>query len=389
MLPISQKEKISFSAIKVTQPIGEFFIGSIPFLDLIQISFADVRTMINELDQYLGIQRKLSPSRVNELHKYVNTIDATFPTSVILAVPEECAFWDETNKFMTLTATSNVRFHEIAKILDGQHRIEGLKGIEDRDKSFDINVSIFVEADLAAQANIFSTVNLAQTKVNRSLAYDLLDYEKSRSPQKTSHDIAVALDKHQKSPFYERIKRLGLATSGREGKFETLTQATVVESIIKLISEDPISDRNALLKGKVLKKASNNELKKLPFRNLFLEERDTDITRIILAYFGAVKEKWPKAWEGKEKGQILPKTNGFRALMRFFSIAYVQIADNIGDVIDQESFSLKVFKNIDISESDFNTENFKPGSTGESDLLKKLIANFPSKSSSYQHNLFR
>ncbi len=54
---------------------------------------------------------------------------------------------------------------------------------------------------MAQQANIFSTVNLSQTKVNRSLAYDLFALAASRSPQKTCHDIAVALDRGKNSPL--------------------------------------------------------------------------------------------------------------------------------------------------------------------------------------------
>jgi len=33
---------------------------------------------------------------------------------------------------------------------------------------FDVNVSIFVDADIADQATVFATVNLAQTKVTEA-----------------------------------------------------------------------------------------------------------------------------------------------------------------------------------------------------------------------------
>ena len=85
-------------------------------------------------------------------------------------------------------------------------------------QSFEVNVAIFIGVDIADQAAIFSTVNLAQTKVNRSLVYDLFEYSKTRSPEKTCHDVAVLLDRVPESPFFEKIKRLGVATEGRFGE---------------------------------------------------------------------------------------------------------------------------------------------------------------------------
>jgi hypothetical protein len=60
---------------------------------------------------------------------------------------------------------------------------------------------------LATQASLFSTVNLAQTKVNRSLVYDLHDYAHTRSPEK-SHDVAIALDhRTDKAAGYSGLMR--------------------------------------------------------------------------------------------------------------------------------------------------------------------------------------
>lgn len=368
---MSTTRSVSFQALKIRQPIGEFYVGVISSCDLVNISYADIRQMENELDKYLGIQRKLDPKRVKNLKTYVTTLDATFPTSIILAVEQQCALWDEDRSFLTLTATDEIAFDEIAKILDGQHRIEGLRDYDKDD--FQINVAIFIDADIADQANIFATVNLAQTKVNKSLVYDLYDYAKSRSPQKTAHDVSVSLDQFKSSPFYKRIKRLGFATSGRGQFQETLTQATVVESIINLISNNPMRDRDELLRGRKLIKVDHDSLKKLPFRNLFIDGNDVLITKILLSYFSVVRDKWPNAWKGTESGQILPKTNGFKALMRFFPIVYVYLTgeSGIGSFVSGDMFK-SIFDRITLADSDFNTDNFKPGSTGEGYLYRLL-----------------
>jgi DGQHR domain-containing protein len=107
---------------------------------------------------------------------------------------------------------------------------------------FGLSVTIFIGSDIADQAYIFSTVNLEQTKVSKSIVYDLFELAKTRSPQKTAHNIAVALDRDERGPFYQRIKRLGFATVDR--KFETITQATFVENLLPLISPDPKEDRD-------------------------------------------------------------------------------------------------------------------------------------------------
>jgi hypothetical protein len=51
-----------------------------------------------DVERYLGIQRPLNDKRVKELESYVNYLDATFPTAVILAVDAEYAEFDESTQ---------------------------------------------------------------------------------------------------------------------------------------------------------------------------------------------------------------------------------------------------------------------------------------------------
>lgn len=361
---------ISFPALIIEQPIGTFYIGVMRSSDLVAISSADIREMQTELDDYMGIQRKLSPSRVKELTTYVNNEDATFPTSVILAIEQDNVNWDSNSSRLTLFPKENQNLEDVAKIIDGQHRVEGLKKFRNSSR-FDVNVSIFVGADLATQANIFATVNLAQTKVNRSLVYDLYSYEHTRSPQKTCHDIAIALDRFKESPFYERIKRLGTATPGRDQ--EVLTQAAVVESVIKYISKKPSEDRNTFIKRLFPEKIENEELRNLIFRNMWLENKDTEIAQIIINFFRAVKYKWPQAWEALDRqGNVLPKTNGFKALIRFLKPVYIDIVgEEIGRVPSESEFH-PYFDKIKMNDEDFNIETFPPGTSGEAKLYSIL-----------------
>jgi DGQHR domain-containing protein len=373
---LEQSVSFSVKAIRVRQPMGEFFIASIPYDRLVKISYFDVRRMLREreIEEYLGIQRPLNKARVVELGQYVNTVDACFPTAVILAVSERCAAYDQTTGELTLSNDLNpdgdlepILYAQIARVLDGQHRIAGLE--QYNGESFDVNVSIFVDIELEDQAYIFSVVNLAQTKVNKSLAYDLFELANSRSPQKTCHNIAVALDRHKDSALYHRIKRLGAATPGRVD--EVLTQATVVEALLPFLTQTPVIDRDLLKRNRTLSRPTAEQLYKSPFRGLFVDGKDLQIVDIVFNYFDAVRARWPAAWANTKAGAVLPRTNGFRALMRVLKPLYLSIA-KAGEVPDQQRF-LNALQKVLLKDEDFTIERFNPGTSGEAELAKQLI----------------
>lgn len=368
--------EFSVDAIRVRQPIGEFLIASIPSKKLWEISYFDVRRMLKDRDveTYLGIQRPLNETRVAELQTYVRTVDACFPTAVILAIESRCASFDEEAHKLTIRNIPNpedgsepVYFRNIAKVLDGQHRIAGLFDYPKDD--FEVNVSIFIDIDIEDQAYIFSTVNLAQTKVNRSLAYDLSELAKTRSPQKTCHNVAVALDQVRNSPLFQRIKRLGTATPGRSE--ETLTQATFVESLMPFISGSPTTDRDILKRGNRLPPLTASDIEKHPLRPFFVAGDDMKIADVIFRYFCAIRDRWPEAWASNEKGMILNRTNGFRAFMRALLVICRRLKPHI-EVPDQSDFD-ELLGKVNLDDAGFNVENFNPGTSGESALFRKLV----------------
>lgn len=374
-LPREDRREFTIPVLPVKQPIGEFFLGVIDSKRVCEITEFDVRELLKErdLDTYLGIQRRLNPKRVREIEQYVRTIDASFPTSIILSVTGDCATYDTGARTLTLSNYQDpedpertVLYKEIAKVIDGQHRIEGLK--EYAGTPFELNVSIFVDLDVAEEGYIFSTVNLAQTKVSKSLAYDLFDLAKAKSPQKLSHNIAVALDQNKDSPFFKRIKRLGVATEGRFD--ETLTQATFVEAMLRYLSDNPIQDRDLYIRGKTPTKVGAVDSKRLIFRNMMIEDKDLEIADVIWNYFSAVRTRWPAAWDNMGRGSILNKTNGFRALMRFLRPAYLDLGKP-GQVPTTEQFS-GIFRRMRLQDHDFTTVNFVPGTSGEVALFNSF-----------------
>jgi DGQHR domain-containing protein len=324
---------LSFNAVRVSQPIGEFYVGVMDAKDLVSITYSDVRTMQRDVEDYLGIQRELKSSRVKEITQYISTLDSTFPNSIIVSVKGKYVTYRHGKMFLTFDDFERER---VAKVLDGQHRLAGFNqnntSFHTYDGSscqFQLLVTFFVEADISVQAKVFAMVNQNQTKVNPSLVYDLESLSVSRSPDKTAHQIAVLLNKESNSPFHKRIKRLGVKTVYSDGETiegEVLTQAAFVSNIVKLLSPKPKEDRNILL-GKKKKFLSfsdsklgfldSKSLNRCVFRECFVNDKDEIIAHNILNFFNAVKNLWPEEWKADNKKSVLNKTVGFIALVRF------------------------------------------------------------------------
>lgn len=358
--------KIKIPCLEITQPIGTFYVGVMNSNDLYKIAYADIRRIEKrDIEKIVGIERPLSNSRVKEIKQYVTNKDATFPTGVILAIESKDAFYHKETSTMEIIC--NVK---VAKIIDGQHRIAGFENYSGINPFFMI-VTIFIDMDTENQAMVFGTINLAQTKVNRSLVYDLFELTRTRSPQKTCHNIAEFLNKKAGSPFLGRIKMLGIASE----KNQTLTQAAVVESIIKYISGNSLSamkDRDILLRGEKLTRADLKSEGKLIFRNWFIDGKDLEITQSIWNFFVAVRNKWPVAWERiNSEGNILPRTNGYRALIRLFRPAFLSL-HGLTQVPTIQSFQ-EILNAIHIADSEFTSDKYLPGASGESQLSRDLI----------------
>jgi len=414
----TENDYIKVDFIEVSQPIGKFYVASINHYDLLNICYADIREIQHEGDfeTYLGIQRELSSVRIKNLSTYVNLYDASFPTGIILSISNK-VLGDEYGKFQqnvdeifNINYTVNIedassierniyidefegqrklfiyRDDKVAKIIDGQHRIEGLKNYRNADKPFQLNVTIFVDMEIEEQAMVFATINKAQTKVNKSIVYDLYDLATSRSPQKTCHNIAKFLNLKDGSPFRDLIKLLGTADNKEE---ETITQATFVECLIDYISKEPLKDRDLLLRKDKIKKVEGKELKRYFLRNLFIEEKDAEIAKIIYNYFNVVKDRWKSVWEKPVHKRILNKSTGVVALFKFFGVCYLYLCSDtrrndkgeeeiiidysrIGKIFEESDYK-PIFDKITLISDEFNTDKYIPGNIGRKRLYDDLI----------------
>ncbi|WDR05101.1 DGQHR domain-containing protein [Devosia rhodophyticola] len=210
--------EVEFSVIEVRQPIGPFYVGQMSAQDLFSMCKFDFRRIEERggVKEFLGIQRRLDEKRVREISTYIKTKEAVFPTAVVIALDQrnvtvknlaDGIFSFKLSAYKDLDDPSRqIEFDDIVSIIDGQHRIKAFESYNGPE--FLINVSIFIDIDEATKAEIFSTVNLAQTKVNKSLVYDLFSLSLGRSPEKTCHELVVALDRLEGSPFEKELRDL-------------------------------------------------------------------------------------------------------------------------------------------------------------------------------------
>lgn len=285
--------------IQFEQPIGTFLLAAINAQEVIDISKADPRKFDNEkLDTYAGPQREPSPKRIKDIAAYSETVDAAFPTPILLAI--------DSDNYVLAGDTLRVDGREVADIVDGQHRVLGLK-LSGRARDFTLPVVFILDATEEEKALIFAIINGKQTKVPASLIYDLFGVSETRSPQKTAHEIVRSLNGDKDSPWFRRIKMLGKKT---EGSIESLSQGTFVKSLLPLISKEPILDMDLVKRGK-----EPNVYADCVFNEYWRSDKDHIILKILLNMFNAIKETWREDWQKPEES-ILTKAIGFSGIMR-------------------------------------------------------------------------
>jgi DGQHR domain-containing protein len=324
------------------------------------------------MDSRIGIQRTLNGSRVNEIKKYVELSDACFPNSVILSVDGEDI--DDVKQISEdYYEISLYAKEDTFKIIDGQHRIAGLESVS---KHFEVNISLFLDMDIELQAILFSTINSNQKQVPPSLMADLLAIQKNRNPMKSAHYIGSVLNEGQseKDALVGKITPFAI---GRVAGATCITLANFVKRISKYISGNKMQmeqDRDDLKNGVSLVYANEKAREKLIFRNLFIDERDADIAKIVRNYFNAIYRKWPKAW--KEEEYILSRTVGFNALLVLMK-EVVAVIGKYDMVISEEEF-YEVFERMPIKDEEWlikADDNYTLNGSGQSYILKILRKN--------------
>lgn len=320
-------------AIKVIQPLGEFYIAKIKARDLLKISTSQVARYDKD-GNIIGHQRPINPDRLKAIAKFIQSEEMSFPSSIIIAANVNAygIIYDEEDNRWNIKPTNIPDIYELdvpercisALIIDGQHRLKAFEenSLDDSFRDIELVCSIFFDLPGAYQAYLFATINGNQKRVDKSLALELFGINLENEPQEiwSPEKLAVYITRKfnftKGSPLEGKI-RLAPLTDGETDKSKwLLSTAAMVDGITKLISSNPQRDRDELTrKRKFYENKTRTVLKDLSdksvLRDLYIENRDDEIYSILFNYFSSINKI---LWSNAEQNSIINKTIGISAL---------------------------------------------------------------------------
>ena len=232
---------------------------SLKVSDLLIPSFYSVETLDPDDENDKGYQRLLNRARAKRLADYIvdgqETKDAFLPTSIFIA----------THKNIDFNPTNNTIEIDIDKIgpfsvVDGQHRVEGLKMAAEKDNrvlDFEVPVNIAINLPRIAQMCHFLIVNTTQKSVEKGVEQriyqrltqsleveDIPNLPKwiSKTVERGEDDLALKyvdfLNSDPESPWLNKIKM-----ANQENNDGSINQQSFVKSIKKyvLVANNPIT----------------------------------------------------------------------------------------------------------------------------------------------------
>lgn len=291
------------NCIEITQPMGTYYISKLTIGEIEEIF------IVNRRKGDGGIQRKLDVTRKKGITKYCEDPDAIFPTPIIFSIKSDDVEDFTIEKGMcSFTLKDGIK----ASVVDGQHRIYGIMD-SDLSKTYEMPVVFMFDITEEEEAYIFSTINYNQKTVDKSLIYDLFGVYQTRSPKKTCHEIAKALNDAEFSPFYKRLKVLGR----KESAEESLSQGTFAYHLLPHICPPRKADEIAI---EIKKNQSPTPYPECIFNSYFINGEDSTIYKILVNYFSAVANVFSEEWENPSS--ILSKTTGYGGLMKALKYIY-------------------------------------------------------------------
>lgn len=305
------KQTIVLNSIKVRQSIGEIYVTSIDPQVLLQMSIVDRRRIEND-EEVIGIQRDLKEEKVKQIKKYLSTNKATFPNSIILNTEEKYII-TKSDTSIELEINENT-----FSIIDGQHRVEGFR--DNPIENFKLIISIFIDLKSDEQAEIFTTINSQQTKVDPSHNLNLELESKVYTPIKMMIELAQSFNYDKESPWYNNIKLLRNSNNG----------LISLSAFVKPLNALTFSDNDYyLIKNELNKNFKdfpnfsniNYDTKRFIFWNFYKAKDFNSVYKILFNYFKALSIVLDKDW--MNQNSLLNKTTGYNAMIKLFKELYL------------------------------------------------------------------
>jgi DGQHR domain-containing protein len=251
--------KIKVPAARVQQGGLVLYATALKVSELVSDSFYSVEKLDPSGTNDKGYQRLLNVARAKKLADYIvqgqTSQDAFLPTSVFLATSETIDFNDRDHTIEFDTSVVGP-----FSVVDGQHRLEGLKMAAEKDArvlDFEVPVNIAINLPAIAQMCHFLIVNTTQKSVDKSVEQrivarlsealgveDLPSLPKwiLRTVESGEVDRAIKyvdyLNETEDSPWFGKV-RMANSDWGES----TINQRSFVKAIVKyvLTANNPIS----------------------------------------------------------------------------------------------------------------------------------------------------
>lgn len=396
---MSKEFPARFAAIKVEQPLGFFYVASIPARVLLQVAYSD--TLYAALSpgksgyEVKGIQRPTQDQRLNQIADYIDRQDSAFPNSIILAAnfgvdgiiqnddeedEEQSREWvisEGLDGCFTLVIPTEAK---LAAVVDGQHRLFAFARTAEPDRlNMELPCSIYLDLPKPFQAQLFATINSNQKPVDKSLTYELFGYNLSEeseplwTPDKLAVFLTRKLNTESESALYGRI----IIAPRRDSSLDPIASRTgwkvstavVVEGILRLITSNPKRDTNEMrTHGSVPRRSLEGKFSdKSPLRDVYLKGNDRLIYKMVLNYLRVCDKLF---WERAKPESFIFKTSGVQAL---FAI----LRRLARDAAVEKDISADYFQNrlAPAANIDFSEDRFRSSSGAGRSLIRREIEN--------------
>ncbi|WP_278621307.1 DGQHR domain-containing protein [Ectopseudomonas oleovorans] len=270
----------TYPFIPVKQKEHSFKLVSLPAGLLVRISYAAVR---RKDDEEGAVQRVLNTSRISGIKDFALRM-GDFPASIVLN-------WIGGKMVIDHQSVEIPDQPKSAQIIDGQHRVAGLKAAIEDDPSiadYQIPVAIYENLDTAHSARIFISINTEQRPAPKSLVFDLYGVSASdiMDPAAIRANDIVAHLSSENQPYRNWIK-----LPNQERQRGGVALSTAVNAI------KPLVDAKGQLEQVG---ATELEIQKAIFSN----------------FFSAIKDKYGHHWD--DRGNAFIYASGFIGAIEFF-----------------------------------------------------------------------
>nr|WP_315233213.1 DGQHR domain-containing protein [uncultured Flavobacterium sp.] len=283
----------------------DLYTFSMKIKDLLSIYYVAARGLSTEQG---AVQRILNKRRIDDIKSFILSGNLFVNTFII-------NWTDITEEPKVKKETLNIPLDgRRAQVLDGQHRISGLReAVHLRPEIGEkyVLVSMALQLTTPEAANIFLNINSEQKPVPKSLIYDLFGqaFDDKEHAINRATDIINFLNKDESSPYFQMIKY-----PGNQKNAGLIDLAIFVNAIKPHLNKDGV------------------------FNTYNLNEIETQ-KKIIKNFYTALKDTYKKFWDIKSENPFF-KAAGFNGSFDFLCEVLIP------KCIDEKSFSTDKMKEL-------------------------------------------